>query len=225
MLADSDCERTYRAWKALSAFRGKRVKKPQRFSERIESVSGYRPIRNIIMYLFGIHVVNVLWVIAIVKIVGCAVKLPGLKDDVAEVLLSDARIFAIRHIDAVHNNACNSLHTCISFAACLTLYKPCEKLSVGKRHKHRSFTKTAYAKRRGDLTNGKYKKSAVVKTTALFALKLLADLFGSVLDTENDVVEVCLCETRMMRGVELATVEEFFCVRADVLSISEFFKR
>ena len=50
---------------------------------------------------------------------------------------------------------------------------------------------------------------------------LLADFLCGILDTLDDVVEVGLCKSGMMRSIELSSVEEILSIGAKVLAVAE----
>ena len=94
------------------------VEEKQAISHGRASVACQCPIRNIIMYLFGLHVINILRIVYASYRGFHASKLARLLNDIAHIAaLADPVEFAIGHCGAVHDNGRYRPHPIFTLSA------------------------------------------------------------------------------------------------------------
>ncbi len=136
MFSNFRVKNTTLIWEKLFAITGRRVIKPQGFTQISESISGDCPICNFEMNGFRAHIINVSRIIIPLILVKGTHELSGLKDDFTQVSHTDAGIFAHRGADAVDHDRGDCLHPVFAFAARFTLDEPGKGLSICQWHKH-----------------------------------------------------------------------------------------
>lgn len=99
----------------------KRIEKPKRVSHHAEPAAAIRPLRDLVMQLFGIHAPNILGGVS-----ACyAFELARCVRNVVHRVVS--AVFAVGRPYTVHNYRGDGTHAYVAFAARLAHYKPCQQ--------------------------------------------------------------------------------------------------
>ncbi|CAN4013517.1 HTH-type transcriptional repressor yvoA, partial [Dysosmobacter welbionis] len=110
------------------------VVKPQGIRHIRQAVARDGPVGDVIVDLFGSHVVDILGVVGAALRLAGADELIGLKDDIADAALPDPGILPALGVDPVHYNTGHRLHAVFTLSARLALDQARQQLPVGISH-------------------------------------------------------------------------------------------
>ena len=119
MIAYARLEITVLIGKVSAARSRVRIEKPQRVVNVAQPPAAQRPLRYLVMYGFGTHVVYAL------HLIGRALELARRKNHVAHGVIP--AVFAALLLYSVHNDRRYRAHTRIAFATGFALDKPCKQ--------------------------------------------------------------------------------------------------
>ncbi len=113
----------------------------QRIANGTKCICRQNPVRNLVMDILRVHIVDILRVVCPANKFLQAGELAGLRHNGAEVSpIADPEKLSVRHVGPIFNHGSHRPHSGIALAACLAFDHPCQKLSGCIRHKkHASF--------------------------------------------------------------------------------------
>lgn len=112
-----------------------RIVKEDGIADQGPGIPGKGPVRNGVMYIGGIHIINILRIIVSVQDAHHTVELAFLLDNVADISsIADPGEFPDGNVGAVHNDGCNRRHAVFPFSAGFALDQPGKQFSVVKWH-------------------------------------------------------------------------------------------
>lgn len=110
----------------ISAHRAVRVVIKQRIANGTQRICRQNPVRNLVMDILRVHIVDILRVVCSINEFLHAGELAGLRHNGAEVSpIADPEKLSVRHIGPVFNHGSDRPHSGVALAACFAFDHSC----------------------------------------------------------------------------------------------------